>query len=81
MTAMLTEQPGGLLLPIPTEVATRAGLTGGTEVALTPADGRVTAERVPRRYTLAELLAQGKPEQLHGETDWGTAVGKERFWE
>ena len=34
-----------------------------------------------RKYTLKELLDQITPENLHPYTDWGPAVGKERFWE
>jgi antitoxin MazE len=35
--------------------------------------------RPPRRprYTLDELVAGITPENFHGETDWGEAVGRE----
>jgi antitoxin MazE len=33
--------------------------------------------KVEPRYTLDELLAAIRPSNLHKETDWGCAVGKE----
>jgi len=35
----------------------------------------------PRKnaYTLDELLAQINPENIHGETDWGSASGGEAW--
>jgi antitoxin component of MazEF toxin-antitoxin module len=44
------------------------------------ADDEIRIRRVkvvPRKYTLAGLLAGVTPENIHGETDWGPAVGKE----
>ncbi len=36
------------------------------------------ARVVPRKYTLAQLLAGVTPENVHAEVDFGRTVGKER---
>jgi len=35
--------------------------------------------RSEREYRLEELLEQITPESIHGETDWGSAVGREAW--
>jgi len=43
--------------------------------------GRDSGHQGPvRRLTLEELVARVEPEHVHGETDWGPDVGKERWW-
>jgi antitoxin component of MazEF toxin-antitoxin module len=32
-----------------------------------------------REYMLSELLEKIKPANIHGETDWGQAVGREAW--
>ena len=32
-----------------------------------------------REFRLEELLEQITPESIHGETDWGSAVGREAW--
>lgn len=44
------------------------------------ADDEIRIRRVKvvrRKYTLADLLAGVTPDNVHGETDWGPAVGRE----
>lgn len=43
--------------------------------------GRIVIEpvRCTKEYDLAQLLADITPENLHSETDFGPAVGKEAF--
>ena len=43
--------------------------------------GQRECERAKPHYTLEELVAGITPENVHPETDWGPAVGRERFWE
>jgi antitoxin MazE len=43
--------------------------TDGRSLSLTPT--------TPMNRTLTEMLAQVLPEDIHSETGWGTAVGKE----
>jgi antitoxin component of MazEF toxin-antitoxin module len=38
---------------------------------------RKAKERPRRKYRLRDLLARITPENIHPETDWGKAVGKE----
>ena len=48
----------------------------GVELDVTHVDGGLMLKPRKRSYELDELLAQIKPENLHGETDWGRAGGE-----
>lgn len=67
-----------LALRIPKAFAAEMGLEKDREVELSLVKGRLVAEATPSpSYTLEELLAEVRPSNLHGETDWGPSVGKE----
>jgi len=42
-------------------------------------DGGLLLRPRKREYRLEELLEQITPESIHGETDWGSAVGREAW--
>ena len=62
-------------LRIPKALAEQVGLQDGTAVEITVESGRLVI--VPAQKSLDVLLARITPENLHGETDDGLAVGQE----
>ena len=63
---------------IPKSVAEAAQFRVGSTVTITLENGwLVVAPEAPVVFTLEELLAGVTPENIHGETDWGPAVGNE----
>jgi antitoxin MazE len=68
-----------LAVRIPGPYAKELDLEEGTELEVTRVDGGLLLRPRKPAYTLGELLAQIKPENLHGETDWGPAVGGEAW--
>jgi antitoxin MazE len=67
-----------LALRIPRAFALEVGLQEDGEVELSVDRGRlVVVPPVAPSYTLAELLADVRPSNLHKETDWGPPAGKE----
>jgi antitoxin MazE len=65
-----------LAIRIPNILTRMLGLRQNSEVELDPEKGRVVLATAPS-YTLDELLAGITPSNLHGEKDWGPAIGKE----
>ena len=67
-----------LAVRIPSSLAKELDVKEGTPVEITTEEGAlvVTVERRPR-YRLKDLLKDCRPEQLHGEIDWGEDVGRE----
>lgn len=68
-----------LAVRIPGSYAKELQLKEGTELDLTPVKGGLLLRRRKHEYTLEELLAQITPENIHGETEWGPAVGRETW--
>ena len=56
--------------------AEQMGLFSDSPVRISLEGERLVIESV-RRATLADLLAEVTPDNLHDETDWGESVGKE----
>jgi antitoxin MazE len=67
-----------LAVRIPGTYARELHLKEGMELDVSLVEGGILL-RPPRRqqYTLNELVAGITPENIHGETDWGEAVGRE----
>ena len=63
----------GVRLPKP--MLDQIGLKEGSEVEIAIEGGRLIIR--PRRETLAELLAQCRPENRPEPVDWGPPVGRE----
>jgi len=68
-----------LAIRIPGGCAKDLDLKEGMELDVSLVEGGLLLIPRPKRYTLDELLAGITPENLHGETDWGEAVGRESW--
>jgi len=68
-----------LAVRIPGAYAKELDLADGVELEVTRVDGGLLLRPRRHEYTLEELLAQIKPENIHGETDWGPPVGREAW--
>jgi len=69
-----------LAIRIPRPFAVQAGVSEGTEVDLAVSRGRLVAAPLSaKRYRLRDLLAGVTAGNLHGEQDFGRAVGLEAW--
>jgi antitoxin MazE len=68
-----------LAVRIPGTYAKELGLEDGVELEITRLNGGLLLRRRKHEYTLAELLANINPENLHAETEWGQAAGGEAW--
>ncbi|MEI8376708.1 MAG: AbrB/MazE/SpoVT family DNA-binding domain-containing protein [Planctomycetota bacterium] len=78
MLARIQKWGNSLGLRIPKALAADARVAEGTSVELNVENGRLIV--VPRRKvkcSIEDLVARITPENLHGETDTGTPVGRE----
>ena len=66
-----------LALRLPRKLAEDIGLVEGATVDLRVEGDALVVVSARKRYRLADLLAETKPEARHGETDWGAPRGKE----
>jgi antitoxin MazE len=79
MNAQVGKWGNSLAVRIPGIYARALGLAEGAELDLTCVDGCLQLRPRKREYRLEELLEQITPESIHGETDWGTPVGREAW--
>ena len=79
MNARVGKWGNSLAVRIPGTYAQELGLAEGAELELTRVDGGLLLRPRKREYQLDELLEQITPERIHGETDWGSAVGREAW--
>jgi antitoxin MazE len=68
-----------LAVRIPGTYAKELDLAEGVELEVTTVAGGLLLRRRKQEYSLEELLAQITPENIHGETDWGSSVGREAW--
>ena len=68
-----------LAVRIPAVFAKELDLVEGSEIELTPYQGGLLLRPRKRRQTLDDMLADITPENIHGETDWGSPVGREAW--
>ena len=68
-----------LAVRIPGGYAKDLGLREGMDVEVAVVGEELVLRPTRKRYSLEELLTQVTPENLHGETDWGPAVGRETW--
>jgi antitoxin MazE len=80
MNTQIGKWGNSLAVRIPGAYAKDLDLKEGSEVDVSLVKGALVV-RPPsgRTYSLAELVAAITPENLHGETDWGEAVGRESW--
>ena len=79
MKTQIGKWGNSLAVRIPKTYAKELGLEEGAELEVTRVNGGLLLRQRKREYTLAELLAQIRPENIHGETDWGPPVGREAW--
>src|SRR5947209_63359 len=79
MNAQVRKWGNSLAVRIPGPFAKELELEEGSEVEMTRVEDGLLLRPRKREYTLAELLGQIRPEQIHGETDWGPSVGRESW--
>lgn len=77
MRIRATKWGNSLAVRIPRAYAEQIGVSEGAAIEIT-ASGDTLVLRRPR-YTLEALVAGVTPRNLHGETDWGSAVGREAW--
>jgi antitoxin MazE len=78
MKTAVQQWGNSLALRIPKAFAEQAKVKKGTPVRLTLEKGKLVMVPLSgKELTLKQLLAKVKPENIHCETDWGSAVGKE----
>jgi antitoxin MazE len=79
MTIQVGKWGNSLAVRIPGHIVEDLCLKDGTALEVMVVDGRIVLRPTKVEYTLEELLADITPENLHGETDWGSAVGRESW--
>jgi antitoxin MazE len=78
MKTAVQQWGNSLALRIPKAFAEQTRVKKGTPVRLTVEKGRMIVTPLKEKeLSLKKLLAQVTPENVHPETDWGSAVGKE----
>jgi antitoxin MazE len=79
MHARIQKWGNSLALRLPKALTEEADIHLDSPVEITVRDHTIVIEpvREKRTYDLDELLARVKPENLHGETDFGSPIGKE----
>jgi antitoxin MazE len=78
METRLKKWGSGLALRIPKALASDAGLEEDCPVRVTLVEGKLVIEPlVKSKFSLDELLASARTENLHEEVETGPAVGEE----
>jgi antitoxin MazE len=79
MTTQIGKWGNSLAVRIPGTYAKELDLEEGAELEITRVGGGLLLSPRKSQYTIEELLAQIKPENIHGETDWGPPAGREAW--
>jgi antitoxin MazE len=79
MRTQIGKWGNSLAVRLPAAHAKDLGLTEGMDLDVSVVDGGLLLRPRPKEYSLDELVARITPENLHGETDWGPAVGREAW--
>lgn len=80
MRVQVQKWGNSLALRIPKPFAKEAEVRQGTVVDLSLAEGKLVATPVRRgKFTLKRLLAEVRKDNIHGEVDFGSAVGRESW--
>jgi antitoxin MazE len=79
MQTQIGKWGNSLAVRIPGVYAKDLDLAEGMELDVSLVEGGLMLRPRRTEYALEELLAQITPENLHGETDWGPAVGRESW--
>jgi antitoxin MazE len=79
MQTQIGKWGNSLAVRIPKTYAKDLQLKEGMDLEVSLLDGKLVLRPLERAYTLEELVAQITPENVHEETDWGPAVGRESW--
>ena len=79
MNTQIGKWGNSLAVRIPGAFVKELDLEEGAEVEVTCVAGGLLMRPRKAAFTLDALLAQIKPENIHGETDWGAARGGEAW--
>ena len=79
MKVKLSRWGNSLAVRIPSGIASEAALRAGNALWIEYSDGALTLTPVDDVPSLADLLDQIRPGNLHDEVDFGKAVGKEAW--
>ena len=79
MTTQVSKWGNSLAVRIPRAYAEELALAEGVELEMTRVAGGLLLRSKAHEYRLEDLLAGIRPENLHGETDWGPPVGNEAW--
>ena len=79
MKTVVGKWGNSLAVRIPNVHVKELDLNEGVELEMTRVNGGLLLRPKKHAYTLTELLRQIKPENIHGETDWGQATGREAW--
>ena len=79
MNTQVGKWGNSLAVRIPGIYAKELALEEGVELEVTQFNDGLLLRPRKHSYTLDELLEQITPENIHGETDWGSAVGGEAW--
>jgi antitoxin MazE len=79
MNTQVGKWGNSLAIRIPGAYAKELNLQEGAELEVTCVRDGLLLRKAKRSYTLDELLAQITPENIHGETDWGSPAGREAW--
>lgn len=77
MKTQLVKWGNSLAVRIPKAILEQADMDEGENLKVSVRAGRIAIEKALPRLTLEKLLADIRPENLHGEDDWSGPVGNE----
>ncbi len=77
MFARIAKWGNSLGVRVPKDIASRLGLTEGTQVDISAEDGRIVITATRPRYKLEDLLVGMTPEAMSDAFDWGPDKGRE----
>ena len=64
---------------LPKAILEQARVREGDELSIRVERGRIVLEPAKSALTLHKLIARINPQNVHNETDWGDAVGIEKW--
>lgn len=78
MTTTIQKWGNSLAVRLPRETVRRLRVQEGTRVDVEASQRQIVIRPTPKaKPSLKEMVAAITPENRHGKTDWGRAVGKE----
>lgn len=79
MQTQIGKWGNSLAVRLPGAYAKDLGLREGMELEISLVNGGLMLRPAPNGYSLEELVAGITRENLHEETDWGPAIGRETW--